>query len=108
MNSILLAQKTLLQNIYDPGKPYGPVATTNISQLLNPILNFVIIAIGIAAFGTLLLAGFNYITSAGDKAKVEMATQMFTYAIIGLALVAASFIITKIIGALVGGGFSLI
>jgi hypothetical protein len=108
MTQKLLSAATNLQDIYAPGQPYGAVANTKISQLLNPIINFVIIAIGIASFATLIFAGFNYITSNGDKNKVEMATQMFTYAIIGLVLVAASFIITNLMSAIIGGGFSLI
>jgi hypothetical protein len=109
MNHNLLAAISPLRDIYAPASPY-PTDTNSvtITQFLNPILNFAIIAIGLSAFFTLLLAGFNYITSNGDKNKVELATQMFTYAIIGLVLIAASFIITNIIGGLVGGGFSLI
>jgi len=107
-NSTLAATKSL-QSTYPPASPYPTsVANTTISHLVNPLINFVIIGFGVAALATIILAGFNFITAAGDKGKIQQATQMLTYAIIGLVVIAAAFLLTNIISSTVGGGFKLL
>lgn len=75
--------------------PSNPVSTTG---FLRGIIVFIIVLAGIFSFWQILLAGFNYITASGDKAKVEMAQLKITHAIIGLVIIAMSFIISAIAG----------
>ena len=76
-----------------------------ISTLLNPFIINIFIISGLLAFFVIILAGFNYITAAGDKNKVEQAQHMLTYGIVGLVVVVTSFLITRIIGAVIGFPF---
>jgi hypothetical protein len=75
--------------------PSNPVATTG---FLRAILVFIMVVAGIFSFWQIILSGFNYITAGGDKGKVEIAQQKLNHALIGLVIIAASFIIAAIAG----------
>lgn len=93
-----------LSTIYKPAVSLGGTNTT-LSTLINPIINDILIISGIFAFVTILLAGFAYITAGGDKAKTDQASQALTYGIIGLVVVVAAFVVTRILGAILGFKF---
>ncbi len=77
--------------------PSSPVATTD---FLRAIIVFIIVLAGIYAFWQILIAGFNYISASGDKGKVEVAQQKINHAIVGLVIIALSFLISAIAGKL--------
>lgn len=91
-------------NVYAPAAALGGNNAT-LSTLINPIIANVLIISGIIAFGTILVAGFTYISAGGDKTKTAQASQALTYGIIGLVVVIAAFIITKLMGAILGFKF---
>lgn len=93
-----------LDQIYEPGKAMGGDSAT-IATLLNPIIQNVLIISGLFAFFTIVFAGVAYITASGDKAKVEQAQHMLNYAILGLIVVVTAFLITRVIGAVIGFTF---
>lgn len=95
---------TSLQDIYAPGAAMGGDAAS-IAKLLNPIITNVLIISGLFAFFTIIFAGFNYITASGDKAKTEQSQHMLNYAILGLIVVVTAFLITRVIGAVIGFTF---
>lgn len=92
-----------LSSTYAPAAGLG--ANPTLSTLVNPIIANVLIVSGIAAFLAILFAGFAFITANGDKAKTTQASQALTYGIIGLVVVVAAFLITRIIGAILGFKF---
>mgnify|MGYP001590172929 CR=1 FL=1 len=98
----VFAQQEPLSNIYLKGytKP------SDIGALLSPLINNAIIFTALASFTAVVFAGFNYITSSGDKAKVQQATTMLNYALLGLALAVSAFVITQIVGQI--GGFDFL
>ncbi len=75
--------------------PSDPISTIG---FLRGIIIFIIVLAGLFAFWNMLIAGFSYITASGDKAKVEIAQQKITHAIIGLVIIAISFILAAIAG----------
>lgn len=89
-----------LTDIYSPAKALGSNAT--LSTLINPLINDILIVSGIVSLGTILVAGFNFITAAGDKAKTAQASQALTYGIIGLVVVVAAFVVTRLMYAIFG------
>ena len=91
-----------LSNFYAPGKALGGQGA-NIGNLLTPLIQNAIYITALASFAAILFAGFNYVTSSGDKAKVQQATTMLNYALLGLTLAVSAFVITQIIGQI--GGF---
>ena len=58
--------------------------------------------VAIALFLVFIFAGFKYLTSQGDQKQIQEARNTFTYAIIGLFLYLASFLILKFIEVFTG------
>ncbi len=74
----------------------------DIGALVRAIVSMAIIISGILVFLYLVWGGIQWLTSGGDKAQTEKAQQRITSAIIGLAIVAASWALIRIIGAFFG------
>lgn len=82
-----------------PNIPSGADAPSNILQFS---VNLLSIAVVIAAVIFVLWGGILWITSQGDKAKVDKARHTIMYAIIGVVIMILAFIIIQIIGTLLG------
>ena len=67
-------------------------------NLVTVILGFA----GIALFIYFIIGGFKYITSEGDPKKTQEAKGTLTYAIGGMVLIAAAFLILKFIETFTG------
>lgn len=93
-----------LESIYEPGSKMGG-DTATISKLLNPLITNILIISGLFAFLVIIFAGFSYITASGDKAKVEQSQNMLNYGILGLIVVVTAFLITRVVGAVIGFKF---
>lgn len=52
--------------------------------------------------GNLIFAGWQFITSEGDKAGIEAARQRIIFAILGLAIVLLSFLVVYFVGSFFG------
>jgi hypothetical protein len=76
--------------------------------LISSIVRFFIIIGGLFTLWSFLSGGFKYITSNGDKAKVQEAGNMITMSIVGLVVMAASFVIIAIVSQLLFGSFTAI
>lgn len=94
-----------LSDLYQPSSALGGSAA-NLGKLISPLIQNALIITALAAFITTILAGFSYLTSGGDKAKVAQATNMLNYALIGLVLAVSAFVITQIVGKV--GGFDFL
>lgn len=69
--------------------PGDPVA--GLGRLITFAIQLVFLVAGLAALLFMLLGAFNWITSEGQKEKVEKAQRMMMNAVIGLVLVVAVF-----------------
>jgi hypothetical protein len=98
------AYASSLENIYTPAQALGGTSAT-LATLINPLIANILIVSGVVALATIFFAGFSYVTSNGDKGKVEQSQQMLNYGILGLVVVATAFIITRIIGSIIGFRF---
>lgn len=73
--------------------------SSKIGTVLSSIITIVLIAAAIIALFFLIYGGIRWITSGGDKAKVESARNTIIAAIIGLVVaLLAFFIITIVLG----------
>lgn len=93
-----------LESIYEPGAKMGGQNAT-IGTLITPIISNVLIISGLFAFMTIIFAGFSYIAANGDKGKIEQSQNMLNYAILGLIVVVTAFLITRVVGAVIGFKF---
>lgn len=77
----------------------NPVAKfASISSFVNIIIPLLMVVGGFVTLSMLLLGAFRYITSAGNPEKISKAQSVMLYAVIGLFLMVASYILAKIIG----------
>src|SRR3990167_1701036 len=92
--SVVLAQQTPKQAITEgvcdaSGQTpcTSQAATNSLNSTLEGAINLISLLVGIVAVIMLIVAGFRYVTAAGNEQSVEGAKKTFTYAIIGLFLV---------------------
>ena len=81
--------------------PYSDV--TKLPLFISNLLKLITIGAGIFVVINFVLAGFNYITAAGDEKKIETALAMITNSVIGLAIIAGSYVLAGIVSYLVFG-----
>jgi|GEM_PF-868147 len=85
-----------------------PQEIAKTGDFLTIIIRFLIIIGGLFTLWQFLSGGLAYITSNGEKAKIQEAGQKITTAITGLIIMAASFVIIAIISMLLFGSFTTI
>ncbi len=93
--TLALATPALAQNI-GVGKP-EEAKITDIGRLVSTGVNVAIIISGILVFVYLVWGGIEWLTSGGDKGKTEGAKNRITAALVGLAIIAASWALVRII-----------
>jgi len=94
-----------LEDWYAPAKVLESGSDATLSKLINPLVYNILIISGVMAFIVIILAGFNYITASGDKGKLEQSQNMLNYCILGLILIVTAFLITRVMGAVIGFKF---
>ncbi len=98
----------------DPGATEGAVSQqisteTNLVNVAFTVANWILSATFAFAVIMIIVAGFRYITSAGNEAQAEAAKENITQAVIGLVIVLLAFVIASTInqiftGPKAGGG----
>ncbi len=78
------------------GMPSGGVDT--LGKIIRWGITILFITVTLAALIFLILGGIAWITSQGDKAKVEAARKRITFAIIGLIIAFSAYFIINVIG----------
>ncbi|OGD83760.1 hypothetical protein A2572_00895 [Candidatus Collierbacteria bacterium RIFOXYD1_FULL_40_9] len=87
------------------GVPSSLVSTT---PFVSGLVKFIMVVGGLFTFWQLLIGGFQFVSSGGDKGKVAEGTQKIQMAITGLVIMTASFVIISIISKLLFGEFFFI
>lgn len=77
---------------------------TNIGSIIGVFVSVIAVAAVLAALVFILIGAFQWITSGGDKQKVEAARNHIIAAIIGLVIVVLSFVIINVITQVLGIG----
>lgn len=70
---------------------------TDIGVLISRVISVAFILAGILTFAFLVYGGIEWLTSGGDKGKTESARNRITAAVVGLAIVAASWALMQLI-----------
>jgi hypothetical protein len=83
------------------GIPTGGLFGTGEKIIQNSLTIFITVGIVFAMF-MLLWGGITWITSQGDKAKIQAARNRLIFAIVGLIIILLSFLIIKTVGNLFG------
>ena len=74
----------------------GTKALNDIASIVSSIVGIMTVAAGIWFLVQVLIGGFNWITSGGDKTKLETARHRITDAFVGLIVVVAGWAILAI------------
>lgn len=80
----------------------GAVVGERLNSLLSGILGFLTIVASLYFAFQFIMAGFQYISAGGDKAKTEEAQKKITNSLIGIILVVGAWVILGVIGAMLG------
>lgn len=83
--------------IGDLGKSQN--ATSFVQKAIPALISFAFLIGGVVFFFMLLLGGIQWISSGGDKQKLEEARGRVTNALIGIIILFATYAVIKIIGA---------
>ncbi|MCX6817055.1 MAG: hypothetical protein NTZ93_04260 [Candidatus Beckwithbacteria bacterium] len=70
--------------------------------ILKNVFNIIIPLAGLAAFVTLIVGGFQYLTSAGDPKQTQKAQGVITGAIIGILVIIGIWFIFRLLNTLTG------
>lgn len=76
----------------------------DLGLLISRLIAIAFVLAGIMTFAFLVWGGIDWLTSGGDKTKTESARNRITAALVGLAIVAASYAIMKLISYFFGVG----
>ena len=79
----------------DPNQVHIPQVDANVA--LHGLLNAVYFWAGIICVIVIIVAGFFYVTSSGDAARVKKAKEAIFGAVIGLVLILMAFAITTFV-----------
>ncbi len=92
------------------GSPWEGVAggEKGLVGFLNLIIKTTILAAGIFAVFNIIIAGYNFMTGAGDPKKISEAWKKISWTIVGLFFVAASLGIAALFGWLIFGDPTII
>lgn len=82
-------------------KPPG-VNITDIGKLISAIVGTLLILAALMAFLWLIMGGISWITSGGDKTKMEEARNKITHAIVGLIIVGAAWAVMLLVQTFLG------
>lgn len=88
--------------INQPANTLAP--NTGLGQVVSTLVGFLVVVAVLAALIYIILGAFQWITSGGDKTKVESARNHIIAAIVGLVIIALSFVILNVVTNLLGIG----
>lgn len=95
----VLADQSLLDSQIGLGEvgtmAYGDNTPTDIRITIANIIRIVLEFLGIIFLGLTIVAGFMYMTSAGNEEKIKKAVGLLKNGIIGLVIVLAAWTITR-------------
>lgn len=82
--------------VLEGSKQTGETCTdVGVNNIVNTIVSILSYVVGVVAIIVVLLAGFKYITAAGDSGKITSAKNTLVYAIIGLVIAALAQVIVN-------------
>lgn len=93
------------------GAGLGPLAqntgngASGLANLISAVIGMMTVAAGIWFIFMFLIGGYSWMTSMGEKQKLEEARNRIVYALIGLVIVVAAWGITNLAGQFLGISF---
>lgn len=99
-------ERVFAQTLTFPGGSIsGPTElswATNLGAVVNKALPYVFAGAGMGLLIMLISGGFDFLTSAGDPKKMQMAQQKLTNALIGFGIIFVAYWLVQILGYIFG------
>ena len=87
-----------------PGTDYvGSTEGEGIIVLITALIRMMVLIAGLYAFLNIILAGYGFLSAAGDQKAIQKAQERIWRSVLGLAIVAGAFILAGIIGYIIYG-----
>jgi hypothetical protein len=83
--------------------PYADVRGGGLVVFLSNLLRLVFVVAGIYAFINLIIAGFEYMSAGGDSKALTKAWGRIWQTLLGLAIIAGSFVLAALFGYILFG-----
>ena len=111
---ILMIFMFLVSPVFAQDYPYGTIPDLQLDDVVGEgglfvkILNWIFNIIIILGLIYILFAGYRYMTSGGDSAKVQAALQNLIYALVGIAIaILARALVNFVIGWVSTGSYTI-
>lgn len=104
LNNMTVVNKTYaaITNVAVPGGSSPDASPKQFAVTIATLWQTIILVGGLAFLLYFLLGGITWITAGGDKGKIEEARGKITQGLVGLAVLAASYVIIKFIETAIG------
>lgn len=97
---------TVVNGVCVPTAAATGLSDQSVIQVVQNVLNWLLYIMAASATLVFVIAGFQYILSAGDEKQAESAKNTAKYAAIGLAVALSGLVIVRTVGGLVSGDTS--
>lgn len=87
---------------------YKGLTEGGLVSFLNVILNLLVVVAGLYALFNLIFAGYQFMSAGGDQKNIEAAWGKIWQSLLGLTIVAGSFLLAALFGWLIFGDASAI
>jgi|SRR3990172_5738984 len=84
----------------------GSTCGSGLFVVANNLVKLIIVMAGIYAFFNFILAGYSFLSAGGDPKAITKAWEKIWQSVLGLTVVAGSFILAGIVGYLVFGNYT--
>ncbi len=85
------------------GDPNAALKTGNrLNQVISGVIGFMTTVAGLWFIFQFMTAGYQWISSSGDKNKLQTAQNKMTYSIIGLVIVVSAWVVIALLGKILG------
>ena len=91
---------------YIPSQIQNASVASNPNAIIGTIINVIFIIVGLIFFVMLVIAGIQWVTSGAAEDKKSEAQKRLINAVIGVAIVAAAYLIVEIVAGLLGVNFT--
>lgn len=82
---------------------YAGVEGGGLTAFFSNILRLIFVVAGVYALVNIIIAGFEYMTAGGDAKKLTKAWERIWQTLLGLAIIAGSFVLAAIFGYILFG-----
>lgn len=89
---------------------FGPLCVLNdatdavkmVANIVSTIIGFITVIAGIFFMLQFMISGFEYLSAAGDKNKLQSAQHRMMYAVIGLMVIVSTYAVTTMMAEILG------